>query len=149
MTRDEIRPFYESFVQGVSIADLALRCRCSPKKFRNLLKEFLGGEDPHEHRQACQQRRTEEISMRVSEVFGTRPGYVWRDSRQREAVYPRYAVWRVAAEQGVPLECIARLFEMNHTTVAYGVEKAAILSEHSPDYAAKLNRLRELARAAA
>lgn len=81
-----------------------------------------------EVREDNRQRSIERIANAVGQAFELPPGHIWRETRKAEVVSARYAVFLLAYEMDLRQSSSARAFEMDRSTVSYGIARARSLA---------------------
>jgi len=64
-------------------------------------------------------------------------------SQDRKCTRPRFAIYLVCREHGIPFPQTADVLARDHSTVIHGTERARDIAQRDPDYAAKLDELRK------
>lgn len=82
-------------------------------------------------------------------IWGVRPAGIFGPDTIRTYAQPRFAAYLVSNEVGMKLAEIGRFMARDHSTVIYGTRMARQHEQRDPEYAARLNALRNLHRSAA
>lgn len=87
----------------------------------------------------------EQITNIAARVFDLPPGLIWTATHRRAPVRARFAAWLVCKEHGLASKSIAASFEMDHSSIINGQQQAEIFARCYPDYAERLQAVRDAA----
>lgn len=137
----------DEYVRGATLAQLGRAMGTHSKRVWFIIDQTGRRQEcvraAREAREEHQQQLIAEIARNAGPIFGLKPGRIWLDNRKSDYTLPRYAVFAVSVEMGCARAAIARAFEIDHTTVIYGLRRAEIFERRDPEFRWRIERLRE------
>lgn len=135
----------DDYLAGNSLVNVAARHQISETKAW-LVIQSCGVDNPAAHsraaREEAQQLTIEKAARHASSLCQLRPGAIWRSPKLKPVVRARFIAFLVAYELGCSLKAIGRAFEMDHTSVLHGRDRALELAQIDALFAERLNAVR-------
>lgn len=135
----------DDYLAGGSLISVAERHQLSEKKAW-LVIHGCGIENPAAQSRAAREEAKqiiiEKAASHASVLYKLRPGAIWRSPKLKPVVRARFIAFLVAYELGCSLKAIGRAFEMDHTSVLHGRNRALELAQTDALFAERLNAVR-------